>query len=206
MKNYIYNADFFERWFERSGMTQAQLMKDLGVNNVSIKRWMRDKSNPLPVEKMIVLCNLHDIDISEFFLDGNQRAIITPRPQESASQSTEGAKPASGKSTASEELLRMQIAHLQEIQRMRQEAHEREENIRKEYQQREENLRRECQQREDSIRQQYEQRLDEYKDMARMAAEMALSRKEQVKDDFGSGYGVADPSSLPRPIVNPQKR
>ena len=100
----------------------------------------------------------------------------------------------------------MQIAHLQEIQRMRQEAHEREENIRKEYQQREENLRNEYQQREDSLRQQYEQRLDQYRDMARMAAEMALSRKEQVKDDFGSGYGVADHSVLPHPTVNPQKR
>ena len=66
MRNYTYNADYFGEWFRSSGVTITQLMKDLGVNNTSLKRWMIDKSNPLPVEKMVLLCNIYDIDLSGY--------------------------------------------------------------------------------------------------------------------------------------------
>ena len=62
MRNYTYNAGYFGEWFRSSGVTITQLMKDLGVNNTSLKRWMIDKSNPLPVENMVLLCNIYDID------------------------------------------------------------------------------------------------------------------------------------------------
>lgn len=200
MRNYTYNADYFGEWFRSSGVTQAQLMKDLGVNNTSLKRWMKDKSNPLPVEKMILFCNTYDIDISEFFSENGQPADIHPRRNREAAQTTRKTVaaphvPPSGTITK-EELLQLKLDHLQEVQRIRQEAQEREEAMRKEY----------------------EKRIEEYKAMVHEnmeALKMALSKIVPKQEGYAGSYGVSDGKSMggatlpnmgPFPHVDPKKR
>lgn len=194
MKNYIYNADYFEQWFRQSGITQAQLMKDLGVNNVSIKRWMHDKSNPLPIGKMLALCNLYDIDLSEFFLESGERADIHPRKAgetKDKAASTEAAASVLPDVSGNEVLLKMRIEHLLEMQRVHQQARDREETLRKEYQQR-----------EDDLRKHYEEMLEGYKSMV-----FALARDSRSSEGYGEmGYSVSDGKGMPHSSVNPQKR
>ena len=196
MRNYTYNANYFEEWFRSSGLTITQLMKDLGVNNTSLKRWMIDKSNPLPVEKIVLLCNIYDIDLSEFFFEDGRQADVRPRRnRESAHSEKSPAPPAPAAGTITkEELLQLKIDHLQEVQRIQQEAREREE----------------------AMRQDYEQRIEEYKEMVRdgmQTVRMALSRIEPKQEFFSSGYGVSDKKTVGGaspdtvfPHVNPKKR
>ena len=198
MRNYTYKADYFGEWFRSSGVTITQLMKDLGVNNTSLKRWMIDKSNPLPVEKMILFCNTYDIDISEFFFEDGRQADVRPRRNRESAYSEKCSPtppaPASDAITK-EELLQLKLDHLQEVQRIQQEAREREEAMRKDY----------------------EQRIEEYKEMVRdgmQTVRMALSKIEPKPEGFVGGYGVADPKTIGGafpdtgafPHVNPQKR
>ena len=199
MRNYTYNADYFGKWFEASKVTLTQLMKDLGVNNTSLKRWMVDKSNPLPVEKMILFCNTYDIDISEFFNESGQPADIRPRRSREAAQAARKATPApplhAADAITKEELLQLKLDHLQEVQRIRQEAQEREEAIRKDY----------------------EKRIDEYKLMMRDnmdALKLALSKIVPMQDEYAGSYGVSDGKAMGGPLpdlgkfphANPQKR
>ena len=199
MRNYTYNADYFGEWFRSSGVTITQLMKDLGVNNTSLKRWMIDKTNPLPVEKMVLLCNIYDIDISEFFFEDGRQADVRPRcnretaHSENKSSTTPSAP--SADAITKEELLQVKLDHLQEVQRIQQEAREREE----------------------AMRQDYEQRIEEYKEMLRdgmQTVRMALSKIEPKSEGFSDGYGVSDPKTMVGsfpdtgvfPHVNPKKR
>ena len=199
MRNYTYNADYFGEWFRSSGVTITQLMKDLGVNNTSLKRWMIDKSNPLPVEKLVLLCNIYDIDLSEFFFeDGRQADVRPPRNRETVRSEKKSftTQPApAADAITKEELLQLKLDHLQEVQRIQQEAREREEAMRKDY----------------------EQRIEEYKEMVRdgmQTVRMALSRIEPKQEVFSSGYGVSDPKTMGGafpdtgvfPHVNPKKR
>ena len=194
MKNYSYNADFLEEWFDKSGMRLTQLMKDLDVNNVSLKRWMRDKTNPFPVEKMILFCNLYGVDISEFFLCDGERAEI--------SHDSAGAmvvKCDAPDVVSQSKYLQSEILHLKEIQRIQQESHDREETLRQVYQQR-----------EDRLREDYEKRIEEYKSMLRDSMDttrLALSHRDTLPDGYGDiSYGVADLKDPPYPTVNPKKR
>lgn len=213
MKKYSYNADFFGQWFEKSGIKLTQLMKDLGVNNVSLKRWMKDKSNPIPVEKMILLCNIYDIDISMFFLEGEKTAVITPKAPSQESMEAESKNAASvkdemksGEAVPRTEVLQMRIDHMMEIQRIKDRQKESEDQIRKEYSEREDSLRKQY----DERIAQYEARIDEYKDMVRdgmQTTRLALTQGRS-KSSYG-GYspeGVADYGDAPRPHVNPNKR
>ena len=202
MRNYTYNADYFGRWFDSSKVTLTQLMKDLGVNNTSLKRWMKDKSNPLPVEKMILFCNTYDIDISEFFSENGQPADIRPRRNRESAQATRKATATVPDGSAvgtitKEELLQVKLDHLQEVQRIRQEAQEREEAMRKDY----------------------ERRIEEYKAMMREnmeALKMALSKIVPKQEGYVGSYGVSDsgtvgkgapfPNIGPFPHVDPKKR
>ena len=197
MRNYTYNADYFGEWFRSSGVTQAQLMKDLGVNNTSLKRWMIDKSNPLPVEKMVLLCNIYDIDLSEFFFEDGRQADVRPRRNRETAHSEKKSSPTppTADTITKEELMQLKLDHLQEVQRIQQEAREREEAIRKDY----------------------EQRIEEYKEMVRdgmQTVRMALSKIEPKPEGFVGGYGVADPKAMGGafpdtgafPHVNPKKR
>lgn len=197
MRNYTYNADYFGEWFRSSGVTITQLMKDLGVNNTSLKRWMIDKSNPLPVEKMVLLCNIYDIDLSEFFFDDGRQADVRPRRSQVAtcSEKKSSPTPPTADTITKEELLQLKLDHLQEVQRIQQEAREREEAMRKDY----------------------EQRIEEYKEMVRdgmQTVRMALSKIEPKPEGFVGGYGVADPNTMGGafpdtgafPHVNPKKR
>lgn len=197
MRNYTYNADYFGEWFRSSGVTITQLMKDLGVNNTSLKRWMIDKSNPLPVEKMVLLCNIYDIDLSEFFFDDGRQADVRPRRNRETVRSEKKSSPTppTADIITKEELLQLKLDHLQEVQRIQQEAREREEAMRKDY----------------------EQRIEEYKEMVRdgmQTVRMALSKIEPKPEGFVGGYGVADPKTMGGafpdtgvlPHVNPQKR
>lgn len=214
MKKYSYNADFFGQWFEKSGIKLTQLMKDLGVNNVSLKRWMKDKSNPLPVEKMVLLCNLYDIDLSEFFLDGDSPATIMPKSSRQVKPQDDKQKPADAvkgewdekNNTLQMEILQMRIDHMQEIQRMKDEQLKKEEQTRREYQNREDNLRRQYEARIS----QYEARIDEYKDMVRdgmQTTRLALTQGGRQSSLGGYGTeGVADYGEATRPHVNPNKR
>ena len=124
MRNYTYNADYFGEWFRSSGVTITQLMKDLGVNNTSLKRWMIDKTNPLPVEKMVLLCNIYDIDISEFFFEDGRQADVRPRRNRETAHSENKSSttpPApSADAITKEELLQVKLDHLQEVQRIQQ--------------------------------------------------------------------------------------
>lgn len=199
MRNYTYNADYFGEWFRSSGVTQKQLMNDLGVNNTSLKRWMIDKSNPLPVEKMVLLCNIYDIDLSEFFFEDGRQADVKPRRNRENVHSEKNFShtlqaPAADTITK-EELLQLKLDHLQEMQRIQQEAREREE----------------------AMRLDYEQRIEEYKEMVRdgmQTVRMALSKIETKPESFSSGYGVSDPKTMDGafpdtgvfPHVNPKKR
>ena len=198
MRNYTYNADYFGEWFRSSGVTVTQLMKDLGVNNTSLKRWMIEKSNPLPVEKMVLLCNIYDIDLSEFFFDDGRQADVRPR-QNRESAYSEKCSPTPSSPAADtitkEELLQLKLDHLQEVQRIQQVAREREEAMRKDY----------------------EQRIEEYKEMVRdgmQTVRMALSKIEPKPEGFVGGYGVSDPKTMGSafpdtgvfPHVNPKKR
>lgn len=199
MRNYTYNADYFGEWFRSSGVTITQLMKDLGVNNTSLKRWMIDKSNPLPVEKMMLLCNIYNIDLSEFFFDDGRQADVSPRRSQVATCSEKKSSPTppapAADAITKEELLQLKLDHLQEVQRIQQEAREREEAMRKDY----------------------EQRIEEYKEMVRdgmQTVRMALSKIEPKPEGFVGGYGVADPKTMGGafpdtgvlPHVNPKKR
>lgn len=199
MRNYTYNADYFGEWFRSSGVTQKQLMNDLGVNNTSLKRWMIDKSNPLPVEKMVLLCNIYDIDLSEFFFEDGRQADVKPRRNRENAHSEKNFShtpqaPAADTITK-EELLQLKLDHLQEMQRIQQEAREREE----------------------AMRLDYEQRIEEYKEMVRdgmQTVRMALSKIETKPESFSCGYGVSDPKTMDGafpdtgvfPHVNPKKR
>ena len=196
MRNYTYNAEFFEQWFKSSGLTITQLMKDLSVNNTSLKRWMIDKSNPLPVEKMVLLCNIYDIDLSEFFRDDGHPADVRPRYTASAMKKFTPTPPQPMTDTITkEEMLQLKLDHLQEVQRIQQEAREREETLRKDY----------------------ERRIEEYKEMVRdgmQTVKMALSKIEPKPEGHVGGYGVADPKTMGGafpdtgafPHVNPKKR
>ncbi len=199
MRNYTYNADYFGEWFRSSGVTITQLMKDLGVNNTSLKRWMIDKTNPLPVEKMVLLCNIYDINISEFFFEDGRQADVRPRRNRETAHSENKSSttpPApSADAITKEELLQVKLDHLQEVQRIQQEAREREE----------------------SMRQDYEQRIEEYKEMLRdgmQTVRMALSKIEPKSEGFSGGYGASDPKTMAGsfpdtgvfPHVNPKKR
>lgn len=199
MRNYTYNADYFGEWFRSSGVTQKQLMKDLGVNNTSLKRWMIDKSNPLPVEKMVLLCNIYDIDLSEFFIEDGRQADVKPRRNRENAHSWKKFSPTppapAADTITKEELLQLKLDHLQEMQRIQQEAREREE----------------------AMRLDYEQRIEEYKEMVRdgmQTVRMALSKIEPKPEDFVGGYGVNDPNTIGGalhdtgafPHVNPKKR
>lgn len=191
MRNYTYNADFLEKWFRSSGVTLTQLMKDLNVNNTSLKRWMTDKSNPLPVEKMVLLCNIYDIDLSEFFFeDGRPAHIRRQRSRETGSPPHgQPAPPAITK----EELLQLKLDHLQEVQRIQKDARER----------------------EDAIRKDYEQRIEEYKQMVRegmQSVRIALSKIGPgggvcAGDCSSDGDGIpcgAFPAQGPLPHVSPK--
>ena len=199
MRNYTYNADYFGEWFRSSRVTITQLMKDLGVNNTSLKRWMIDKSNPLPVEKMVLLCNIYNIDLSEFFFEDGRQADVRPRRNRETVRSEKKSFPTppapASDAITKEELLQLKLDHLQEVQRIQQEAREREEAMRKDY----------------------EQRIEEYKEMVRdgmQTVRMALSKIEPKPDGFVGGYGVADPKTMGGafpdtgafPHVNPKKR
>ena len=214
MKKYSYNADFFGQWFEKSGIKLTQLMKDLGVNNVSLKRWMKDKSNPLPIEKMVLLCNLYDIELSEFFLDGESPATVIPKTAHRASvrgderlqsEATKNEKNEK-ENTSQMEILQMKIDHMQEIQRIKDEQLKKEAQLRKEYQNREDDMRRQYEERIS----QYEARIDEYKEMVRdgmQTTRLALTQGGRQSSLGGYGTeGVADYSDAPRPHVNPKKR
>ena len=214
MKKYSYNADFFGQWFEKSGIKLTQLMKDLGVNNVSLKRWMKDKSNPLPIEKMVLLCNLYDIDLSEFFLDDDNPSSITPKAASQTRTHSGGQKPSEtlkdqkneNVNTSQMEILQMKVDHMQEIQRIKDEQLEKEEQIRNEHQKREDDMRRQYEERIS----QYEARIDEYKEMVRYGMQttrLALTQGGRQPSYGGFNHdGVADYADAPRPHVNPQKR
>ena len=94
-----------------------------------------------------------------------------------------------------EEMLQLKLDHLQEVQRILQEAREREETLRKDY----------------------ERRIEEYKEMVRdgmQTVKMALSKIEPKPEGHVGGYGVADPKTMGGafpdtgafPHVNPKKR
>jgi hypothetical protein len=95
-----------------------------------------------------------------------------------------------------EEPLQLKLDHLQEVQRIRQEAREREEAMRKDY----------------------EQRIEEYKEMVREnmeALKMALSKIVPKQEGYAGSYGVSDgksmgstafPNTGPFPHVDPKKR
>lgn len=214
MKKYSYNADFFGQWFEKSGIKLTQLMKDLEVNNVSLKRWMKDKTNPLPVEKMVLLCNLYDIDLSEFFFDGESPATVIPKTAHRASvRGDERLQIEAMKNEKNEkentlkvEILQMKIDHMQEVQRIKDEQLKKEAQLRREYQEREDDLRRQYEERIS----QYEARIDEYKDMVRDGMQTTrLALTQGGRQSSYSGYspeGVADYGDTPRPHVNPNKR
>ena len=214
MKKYSYNADFFGQWFEKSALKLTQLMKDLEVNNVSLKRWMKDKTNPLPVEKMVLLCNLYDIDLSEFFLDGDSPATVIPKTAHRASvrgderlqsEATKNEKNEKD-NTSQMEILQMKIDHMQEIQRIKDEQLKKEAQLRREYQEREDDMRRQYEERIS----QYEARIDEYKDMVSDGMQtIRLALTQGGRQSSYSGYspeGVADYGDAPRPHVNPNKR
>lgn len=140
MKQYRYNADFFGEWYEESGIRQTELLEVIHATNINLKRWMTDKVKPLPIEKIIALCNHYDIDISNFFYEGNEKSDITPVKQSSIH--SERAKPAhqEPEKTQSEEILLLKFNHLQELDKLKEELYQKEVAFKKEYQERKEQL------------------------------------------------------------------
>ena len=195
MRNFSYNADFFERWFKQSGVQLTQLMSALGVNNSSLDRWMKKKTNPIPVDKMILLCNTYDIDISEFFKEDGRKLEMRSRRSRSA-EPPKAAAPPPPASAANEEVLQLKLDHLQELQRVRQEAHDREEALRKDY----------------------EKRIEEYREMVRDMNEnlrLALARISRLPEGYAGDFSVSEPKkqmggtfqpAAPFPHVDPKKR
>ena len=91
-RKYRYNEQFFSEWLKKSGHTQREVAAVLGTNNDGILRWTKgdypkdaqghkDKSRPREVvpmsaDKIVILCNTYDIDITDFFVEDDQNGRI----------------------------------------------------------------------------------------------------------------------------------
>lgn len=224
MRHYKYNFAYLAEWLEKHPKMKNKVAAAIGTSAASLDRWLVDLNNPhhranrldrngkkvgpISMERMLAFCNHFDVDLSCFFLQSDMPADISPadvneiKYEEKPVTADHGVyMPSDGlKDVHENDMLRLRLNHIQEIQHLQQEAREREESLRREYQQREDQLRRD-----------YEERLEELKDMVRdgmQTTRLALTQGDKLKEhiDYGSGYGVSEGHPMPRPVVHPKKR
>lgn len=80
MKNKSFNDVFsknLRRYFEQSGMTQAEFAKKLGVGTTSIYNWLSGVKNPR-MDKVDAMCKLLGVHREDLITDNMAREEIAP--------------------------------------------------------------------------------------------------------------------------------
>ena len=131
MKRYAYNYDFLGQWLEKSRVKKSQVARTLGIKDkTNLDKWIgcsreqreqRERGEevkliPMPLKHIITLCNEYRINIEKFFIPNDENGIEEIR-QESKEI----------------ELLRLELRHQQEMERLRREYQKREDALQQRY-------------------------------------------------------------------------